>query len=119
VLKFGERINIIALSLKGVISQEDILKLSNAIIKTIGMTSMPGALLCTYPFDSKGGNGFTFFQALTESFMAFDVWDDFHGAYLFIASCKPFDAKRVMIKLKEFGLKVNQKKIMELRLNGK
>jgi hypothetical protein len=115
--KFGEHINVASFSLRGKISKEDVIKITEDLIKTIGMTPMPGALLCSYPFDSKGGNGFTFFQALTESFMAIDVWDDFEGAYLFIASCKFFDIEKVKNKLEGFGLKVHQAKRQELELH--
>jgi len=118
--KFGERINLASFSLKGQITKEVVLKLVEALIKSVGMTPMPGALLCSYPFDSKGGNGFTFFQALTESFIAVDVWDDFHGAYLFIASCKSFDKNKVEDTLADFGLDIHQTKVFELSLdNGK
>jgi hypothetical protein len=115
-MKFGEELNIACFAVKGKISKADVLNYSDAIIKLIGMTPMPGSLICSYPFDQKGGNGLTFFQSLTESFLAWDIWDDFAGSYLFIASCKPFVPKKVMDKLKEFGLDVHQKKIMKLSL---
>ena len=114
--EFGSELNICSFSVRGKIGKGDVVHLSDEIIKAIKMTPMPGALLCSYPFDSKGGNGFTFFQALTESFLAVDAWDDLCGAYIFIASCNPFDKMKVKKLLAAQGLKVTEIKPIKLHL---
>jgi hypothetical protein len=82
----GEKMKVLAVAVKGECGEESGMKLVQELVSTIGMTITKENLLCRYPVDGKGGIGFTFFQPLTESFIAFDSWPMLDGAYLIICS---------------------------------
>jgi hypothetical protein len=118
--KLGEELLIVGITVKGDISPQEVNYLTAVISKKIGMTLAPGGTLCSYPTDEdKGGEGFTFFQPITESFICWDVWDDLEGAYLVICSCKMFYPQDAVDALKGLGLDVTETKFMKLRLNAR
>ncbi len=94
-----------------------IMHLTDLILTSIGMTKAPGAVVCTYPFENKGGVGYTYFQPMTESFITFDIYPELNGGYLFIASCKPFRLMDIIIVLKSNNLKVIECPTLQLSLD--
>jgi hypothetical protein len=61
------------------------------VIATINMESSGEPVVRQYPIEGKGGYGATIFQAITTSYIVLDTWPHHSGAYLAIASCKPFN----------------------------
>ena len=73
--------------------------------QAMGMTPAAEAACWVYPTaDGKGGRGITLCQPMVESFLALDVWTEHDGAYLFIASCKPFAPASLREVIAVFGL---------------
>jgi hypothetical protein len=116
---FGTRLYFGMFSLKGNVQETDCMQITNEIISTIGMTVAPGESMSRYPVEGKGGFGYTFFQPLTESFIAFDAWPDLNGAYLAICSCKNFSKKDVVATLQSLGLEVVETKKGRLGIENK
>jgi hypothetical protein len=52
--------------------------------------------------EGKGGTGITLIQPLVESFLIWDTWVENKGAYLFVVSCKEYDAEVVENILREY-----------------
>ena len=104
--QLGERLYIVALSVKGDLSEDVCMGVIDRVIEKIGMTKAPGASISHYPVEGKGGLGFTLFQPITESFIAFDVWSALNGGYLVICSCKEFLIQDVAEVIESFGLQV-------------
>ena len=72
----------------------------------MGMSPVASAASWRYPLhDGAGGEGFTFLQPITESFVALDTWPAHQGAYLFICSCVPFAPDCLKALIKQSGLK--------------
>lgn len=93
--------------------------LLKAVTDAIGMTPAYDMACWKYPVAGKGGTGHTIVQPITESFLCLDVWDDHNGAYLFIVSCKAFNAKNLYPVFLTFGLTVHQEFATDLGLpNG-
>jgi hypothetical protein len=80
---------------------------------------IPGQILYSYPYEGKGGNGFTLLQPITESMVTWDIWTDHGGGYLFVVSCKSFDPKDVTDILFEKCLKILDNECIDLSLKGK
>lgn len=115
--KLGEELLVVGITVKGDMSPGSCEYCSSIICEKIGMTLAPGGASISYPTaEGKGGFGFTFFQPITESFMCWDVWDDFFGAYLIICSCKPFYPQDAVDVLDKLGLEVKEMKMIKLRL---
>ncbi len=104
--KLGENMQLVALPLRGDITQSLCLSLTKTITKKIGVKMVKGKSICIYPVGGKGGYGFTYFQPFTESFLAWDIWSNLNGAYLVICSCKPFWISSVVKVLRSAGLTV-------------
>lgn len=81
--------------------------LANAA-QAMGMQPIAAPALWEYPIAGAGGNGQTIIQPITESFLALDTWPDHDGAYLFIASCKPFPPNAITKTAELFGLQVGE-----------
>ncbi len=71
-----------------------------------------------YPVGNCGGQGFTYIQPITESFIAFDSWSDFKGGYLILCSCKTINLNKVSKKIRAMGYIIKQIKANELRLKN-
>ena len=115
----GERMYVLMLAVKGNVSEESGTLLVKELVEEIGMTVAPGDSISRYPVDGKGGVGYTFFQPLTESFIAFDAWPDFDGAYLFVCSCCEFDCREVYSIVEKHGLKSTQVASARLEMEGR
>ena len=104
--QFGSRLFYAMFSVKGDVSEDIGIKMVEKIVDEIGMERAVGESISRYPVNGRGGVGYTFFQPITESFLAFDAWPDLKGAYLVICSCKPFSVAKVQETMLAFGLKV-------------
>ena len=116
--KLGEELLIVGITVRGNLLPEKCNRYTSVICEKIGMTLAHKASLYQYPLNGKGGNGFTFFFPITESFITWDTWNDFGGAYLVIASCKSFYPQDVVTVLQELGLEVAEMKMIKLRLDA-
>jgi len=112
----GEQMKILAVAVKGEVNEESGQLLVKELVEAIGMTIATEQLLCRYPVDGKGGFGYTFFQPLTESFIAFDSWLDLCGAYLIICSCKPFPLSTTLKVIDRHKLEVTQYRQVGLKI---
>jgi len=61
-----------------------------SLADAIDMQTTGTAMVCPYPTaDGKGGLGFTIFQPITTSYIAFDTWPEVSGgAILLVCTCK-------------------------------
>jgi hypothetical protein len=114
--KFGDTLNMAAISIKGELTQERCDALVEGIIAAVGLQCIPGRILYKYPYDGGGGNGFTMIQPITESFVAIDQWEDHNGGYLILCSCKNFDMEIIESLIRGFELKILSKKYITLSL---
>jgi len=118
-MKLGERLDVVAFTLKGDCSKFGAIKLVDEIIKTLDMHKAHDAVCYKYPLeDGAGGLGFSYIQPITESFICFDSWPDFDGVYLTIESCKTVNLNKVTKKIRACGYKIKQVKSFELRLRN-
>lgn len=114
----GERLDVVAFTLKGDYSTFGAIKLVNAIINVLKMHKVHEPICYKYPTNGKGGYGFTYISPISESFIAFDSWSDFKGAYLIICSCKTVNLNKVTKKIRAMGYRIKQIKANELRLKN-
>lgn len=115
-MKLGERMDVVTLTIKGHSSIVTGRALVEALVQVLGMSKVHEPIQYDYPVDGNGGTGFTFIQPITESFVAFDAWPDFGGAYLIICSCKTVNINKVSKKVRAMGFKIKQIKAHELNL---
>ena len=105
--RLGESVLTACLTIQDAPSPDDADVVLSALIDALGMTRASGRKLCFYPNNAgAGGNGFTLFQPITESFIVVDTWPDHSGWYLHICSCRPFDMGRVLSVLGDFRYEV-------------
>ena len=118
-MKLGERLDVVTFSLKGDCSKQGAVRLVAHIIQSLGMSKAHEPVFYKYPLvDGEGGLGFTYIMPITESFVAFDSWPDFDGAYLIICSCKTVNLNKVTKNIRSLGYKIKQIKAHELRLGN-
>lgn len=117
-MRLGERLDIVTLAIKGHVSVIAGNSLVDQLVKTLGMNKAHESITYDYPVDGSGGTGYTHIQPITESFIAFDAWPDFGGAYLVICSCKTVNLNKVTKKIRACGYKIKQIKAHELRLKN-
>lgn len=118
-MKLGERLDVVALTLKGHFSIVTGIRLVDELVKTLGMNKVHEPITYHYPVGDCGGLGYTHIQPITESFIALDAWSDFEGAYLIICSCKTVNLNKVSKKVRALGYKIKQIKANELSLVGR
>lgn len=92
----GRRIWLLALSIGGSRTEAQWFRFLDQLTQTMGMNKADRPVAWHYPIEGAGGNGMTIIQPITESFLALDTWPDHNGVYLFINSCKPFDAEGII-----------------------
>jgi hypothetical protein len=112
----GERMLTVAFSIKGKLSEQGCKLLIKRIMAKIEVSPAHDSITYKYPLKGKGGQGWTFIQPITESFIAYDAWPDYKGAYLIICSCRIFWIRDVISILKKSGYKILDTKINELSL---
>lgn len=115
-MKLGERLDVVGITIKGDTSKYAAQTLIDNIIDVLGMKKVHYPVCYKYPVNSLGGFGFSLIQPITESFIAFDSWSDFKGAYLVICSCKTVNLNKVSKKVRAMGYKIKQIKANELNL---
>jgi hypothetical protein len=91
----------------GVLTEDGWKVFLSECVKAMGMTPIAPAAVWRYPVEGKGGVGWTMFQPIVESFLALDIWSDHRGAYLFIASCRKFDALQLVAVIRSFGMSMD------------
>lgn len=75
--------------------------------EAMAMTPAGAPAIWNYPVDGKGGSGKTILQPITESFLVIDTWPDHDGAYLFVCSCRRFDAAQLQAPIQKWGLRLD------------
>ena len=111
--------DIATFSIKGDTTKLAALNLVDSIIGALKMHRAHDAISYDYPVNGAGGLGHTLIQPITESFIAFDAWPDFGGAYLVICSCKTVNLDKVMKKVRACGYTIEQTRAHELNLCGR
>jgi S-adenosylmethionine/arginine decarboxylase-like enzyme len=117
-MKLGERLDVVTLAIKGHCSVVAGTRLVDELVKVLKMNKAHDRITYDYPVGGSGGTGYTMIQPITESFIAFDAWPDFGGAYLIICSCKTVCLNKVTKKIRALGFQVKQIKAHELRLRN-
>ena len=105
---FGTKMRVVVLAVKGKVSESVGADMVEELVSVLGMSKAPGSSLCKYPVDGKGGSGYTMFQPITESFIAFDSWPDLSGGYLVICSCGSLDITSVLNVVANYELCAKQ-----------
>lgn len=92
---FGSAIKVSIFACKGKSSEQLCNDINTTVISAINMNISNLSPKCwQYPLENgKGGTGITLIQPLVESFVAWDTWVDYEGAYFFVVSCKEYDPK--------------------------
>lgn len=114
--KLGSNMTVAAFTVKGNVHRLAAQRVVESVVKTLKMNKAHEPVWYHYPVNNCGGTGFTLIQPITESFIAFDAWPDFKGAYVVICSCKPVDIDKVMGLFKKLNYKVKQSKANYLNL---
>lgn len=117
-MKLGEKLEVVGFALKGSTTKGDVIDLADAITKALKMHKAHEPMMYWYPINNLGGLGFTFIQPITESFIAFDAWNDFGGGYLIICSCKNVNLNKINRLVQKMGYKVKKMCANELRLSN-
>ena len=115
-MKLGERLDVVTFTIKGDTSKFGCIKLIDEIIKVLGMHKVHEPTCYKYPVNGNGGMGFSFIQPITESFIAFDSWTEFDGAYLILCSCKTINISKVKKKIRACGYRIKEHMAHELSL---
>lgn|SRR5512135_758267 len=74
---------------RGWIPPAEMRRLALDLIERIGMTPARSHPLDDYPYRGSGGNGYTLFQPLTESYLVADVYYDRKETEILISTCMP------------------------------
>ena len=114
--ELGEHMMSIRIVVHGKLTKHGIIQITEELIESVGLSPTPGATFCNYPINGKGGVGFTYFQPITESFIAWDVWPKLNGAYLIICSCKLVWVQEIKKVLNNSGLKIVTMKYDQISL---
>jgi hypothetical protein len=87
----GARLFLHGIVLQGHRSLREWQKFLRLCSRELGMKTAGKASIWRYPTAAgAGGIGMTIVQPITESFLLLDTWPDLGGAYLVVASCRPF-----------------------------
>jgi hypothetical protein len=115
-LPLGMRVYTRGSVLVGSLTAERWKEFIKSVVVAIGMTPVYSPAFWKYPYpgSGEGGNGFTIVQPITDSFVCLDMWSDHGGAYLFMCSCKPIDARKFYPVITAFGLSVHQEVATDL-----
>lgn len=115
-MKLGERLDVVALTIKGNTSEKSAVELVDKIVDVLCMNKVHKPTWYHYPVNNTGGVGFTYIQPISESFIAWDSWSDFKGGYLIMCSCRTINLNRVTKKIRALGYKIKQINANELNL---
>lgn len=107
----GSRLQIAAWTVRGNLNEAAWRRLLLAVVDALKMCPAYEPMTYDYPLDGKGGVGFTVIQPITESFVVVDTWPNHGGAYLVVASCKPFRRSAAVRVLRAAGLHVDRESV--------
>jgi len=88
--EIGDKTYVLMLTFGTTIEQERCTDITKKLLTRIKMTPAHYPTVYDYPYEGKGGAGYTYIQPITESFIIWDVWFG-QGMYLQICSCKHFE----------------------------
>lgn len=126
----GEEMNVLVLAILDQLDEAGAKRLNNKIIQMAGMTPVLKPAVWRYPIlDGVGGTGettvqpFVYAQPLAESISmslpgisVTDTWHEHHGFFLILCSCRPFNAKRLVVDLMGLGWNVVDAKLSHVDL---
>ncbi len=115
-MKLGERLDVVALTLKGETNAPCAIELVDNIVDVLCMKKVHKPTWYHYPVNDAGGLGFTYIQPIAESFIAWDSWSDFKGGYLIMCSCRTINLNKVSARIRKLGYRIKQIKANELNL---
>jgi hypothetical protein len=105
------------IALRGELSLDRWREFLITVAQSMDMQPTGNTMTWKYPAGGKGGLGATIVQPITESFLALDTYDNHRGAYLFVASCRPFSRSQIEPVAASFGLEyVDESSFAVLRL---
>jgi hypothetical protein len=76
-------------SCAGVLSASDVDDFAKLFIKIAGMTPARPGRIDSYPYKGGGGEGFTGYFPLMESYLVVDVYIDLNETEVLLSTCKP------------------------------
>jgi hypothetical protein len=88
------------------ISAEAVVSIINNLIRFAGMTPAREPRIDLYPFLGRGGEGYTGFFPLMESYVVVDVYYDLGQTEILLSTCKPerlFPSALISFLSKEIG----------------
>jgi S-adenosylmethionine/arginine decarboxylase-like enzyme len=71
------------------LSATSVNEFAGEFIKLAGMTSARAGRIDKYPYNNGGGEGFTGFFPLVESYLMIDVYTDINETEILLSTCKP------------------------------
>lgn len=80
-------------------------------IQRAGMTPARRGRIDRYPYRGGGGNGWTGFFPLKESYMVIDVYEDLNETEILLSSCKP---ERIVLNILTAFIKVHIGQVKEV-----
>ena len=113
-MRLGKRMDVAGFAIRGDTSKKGVSKFIEEIVKILKMHKTHKPVTYKYPVNNLGGVGYTKIQPITESFIAYDAWPDFEGAYLVICSCKTVNLRSVSQKIRALGHRIDAMNAFEL-----
>ena len=74
---------------EGLIDRNRLTSFAHQFISEAGMTPARPGRIDDYPFNGGGGNGYTGYFPLMESFLIFDCYTDQNRTEILLSTCKP------------------------------
>ena len=76
-------------SCAGIVEERHVIQVAERIIYLAGMTPARPGRVDPYPYRGGGGEGYTAFFPLMESFLIMDVYTDIGETEILLSTCKP------------------------------
>jgi S-adenosylmethionine/arginine decarboxylase-like enzyme len=112
--RLGNTSYLSAFSIKGSVEVDQCKRITQDIINSIGMKPIFSPAHWKY---LEKDVGYIYVQPIYESYIAWDVWPKWGGAYLAVCSCKKFKRENVIAVIQGHSLKISGNKNMEMGLN--
>lgn len=74
---------------QGTLPEKAMRRVAWFLVQTAGMTIARRARVDRYPYRGRGGQGFTLYQPLMESYLMIDVYTDINETEILLSTCKP------------------------------
>ena len=65
------------------------MEIAKDLIQLAGMTIARQGRVDKYPYEGKGGEGYTLYQPLCESYLVVDVYTDLEETEILLSTCRP------------------------------